>query len=163
MGAFNAATPDGVRRELLACCASTRWADALAAGRPYPDLAALCAASNAVLAGLDWPDVEHALAAHPRIGERAAGQGREARWSRGEQAAAASTDAAVQAELADGNAEYERRFGQVFLICATGLPAETILAALRARLAHDEPTEHRVVREELGKIIRLRLTKLVAE
>src|SRR5256885_12628934 len=38
---LNAAEPELAERELLACCASRRWADELVVRRPYPDLATL--------------------------------------------------------------------------------------------------------------------------
>jgi 2-oxo-4-hydroxy-4-carboxy-5-ureidoimidazoline decarboxylase len=146
-------------RELLTCCASPRWAGELAAHQPYHNLETMWRVSDTVLAALPWEDVLAALAAHPRIGEPAAGDSREARWSRTEQSAA-STDARRAAELHQGNIEYENRFGHVFLICATGLPAEAVLAALRQRLANEPETERQIVRDELGKIVRLRLAKL---
>ncbi|HEY0641592.1 MAG TPA: 2-oxo-4-hydroxy-4-carboxy-5-ureidoimidazoline decarboxylase [Pseudonocardiaceae bacterium] len=150
-------------RELLACCASTRWAARVAQGLPYEDLAALRRASDEAFAELRWPDLVEAMAAHPRIGERAGGADREAAWSRAEQAGAATTDEEVAAALVAGNAEYERRFGHVFLIRATGRDAREILAALRERLNNDLETERRVVREQLAEIVALRLDKLIEE
>jgi 2-oxo-4-hydroxy-4-carboxy-5-ureidoimidazoline decarboxylase len=147
--------------ELRACCAAPRWVDAMVAGAPFPSREAVLDAADRALAGLDWAEVERALAAHPRIGERADGAGREARWSRTEQAAAASGDDQCAAELAEANRAYERRFGHVFLICASGLPAGAVLAALRERLGNDPATERGVVRAELGRIVRLRLSRLV--
>ncbi len=47
----------------------------------------------------------------------------------------------------------------MFLICATGMSAAGMLAALQARLGHDPATEREVVRDELVKIVRLRLAK----
>lgn len=67
----------------------------------------------------------------------------------------------VLEELAEGNHAYEERFGHVYLVCATGLSAEEMLARLRGRLGNDEETERDVVRAELAKITRLRLTKLL--
>jgi 2-oxo-4-hydroxy-4-carboxy-5-ureidoimidazoline decarboxylase len=150
-------------------CASTRWIERLVGSRPHGSLVRLAAASDAAIAALGWPDIEEALAAHPRIGARALGQEppgqeppgqeRESSWSRQEQAAAAGAGAGVQAELWAGNAEYEERFGHIFLICATGRSAEDMLAALRARLGHDPEAEREVVRAELRQIVRLRLAK----
>jgi 2-oxo-4-hydroxy-4-carboxy-5-ureidoimidazoline decarboxylase len=157
---FNLLPAGEAERELLACCAAAAWARAVTGGRPYRDRAALVARSDDVLRGLPWADVEQALAAHPRIGERAAGDGRAARWSRGEQAGAATADEATRAALAAGNAEYERRFGHVYLVCATGRGAAELLAVLHARLRNDPETERRVVRGELAKITRLRLENL---
>ena len=160
---LNVAAPEEAERELLACCASRRWAATVAAGRPYADLGALTAVSDAALDALDWGDVDEALASHPRIGARAEGAGREADWSRREQSAAATGDADLRAALSAGNVEYEQRFGHVFLICATGRPAEEILAALQGRLGNDANAERAVVRGELAKIVRLRLARLVAQ
>ena len=170
LAAFDAGTQQEAQAELTACCASPRWAAEVAARRPYHDLATLTGVSDAALAGLDWDEVLLALAAHPRIGERAsaateaATEAREAAWSRGEHSAAATglaADADLAERLTEGNVEYERRFGHVFLICASGRPAEEILDALHRRLGNDDEAERLVVREELRRIVTLRLARLV--
>jgi 2-oxo-4-hydroxy-4-carboxy-5-ureidoimidazoline decarboxylase len=53
----------------------------MTAGRPHAGRAAALAAADAATRALSWEDVLVALEAHPRIGERAAGVSREARWS----------------------------------------------------------------------------------
>jgi 2-oxo-4-hydroxy-4-carboxy--5-ureidoimidazoline (OHCU) decarboxylase len=68
----------------------------------------------------------------------------------------------VQSAIAAGNAEYEQRFGHVFLISAEGRSAEEILANLRARLGNDADTELRVAAEEHRRITRLRLQRLLS-
>jgi 2-oxo-4-hydroxy-4-carboxy-5-ureidoimidazoline decarboxylase len=144
-------------------CGSARWIERLISRRPYRTVPALVAASDATIAALGWPDIEQALAAHPRIGDRpepeGAGGDTQAAWSRQEQAGARDAPADVQAGLRAGNAAYEERFGHVFLICATGMSAASMLAALQARLGHDPAREREVVRGELMKIVRLRLGK----
>jgi 2-oxo-4-hydroxy-4-carboxy-5-ureidoimidazoline decarboxylase len=156
LAGFNLAEPAVAQQRLLECCASRRWAGEVLARRPYPDLAALRSVAAAVLDRLSWSDVEEALGAHPRIGERAAGDGQEATWSREEQSGAG---AELAEDLFAGNVAYEERFGHVFLICATGLSGEAMLTALRERLGNDPETERAVVRAELGKILDLRLGK----
>ena len=160
LDALNAAEPELAERELLACCAARRWADELIVRRPYHDVETLERVSDAIFAELTWADIEQGLSAHPRIGERAQGETREAAWSRAEQSAAAG-DEHIQERFLAGNRDYEQRFGHVFLICATGLDAETLLGALNNRLTNDELTEQAVVRQELRKIATLRLRKLV--
>ncbi|MEV4162812.1 2-oxo-4-hydroxy-4-carboxy-5-ureidoimidazoline decarboxylase [Nonomuraea dietziae] len=154
---LNALSPEEAEKELLACCASRAFAREVAAGRPYAGRAELGAAAEAAVRALAWPDVEEALAAHPRIGERAAGAGRESEWSRQEQS---GVEDHLRAELAEGNRVYEQRFGHVYLICATGLSGEEMLARLKERLDNDEATERAVVRDELAKITKLRLARI---
>lgn len=163
LAAVNAQPGAAAERALLDCCASPAWAGRLAAGRPYQDRGALTAAADAALAGLPWPEVERALAAHPRIGERPAGGARDAGWSRREQSGVDAADPVTREALAAGNEEYERRFGHVYLVCAAGRSGDELLALLRARLGNDPDAERAVVREELRRIMRLRLDRLLAE
>jgi len=69
----------------------------------------------------------------------------------------------VKAELALRNAEYDEKFGYVYLVCASGRSAEELLAILVDRLDNDPETERRVMRSELAKINRLRLERLLSE
>jgi 2-oxo-4-hydroxy-4-carboxy-5-ureidoimidazoline decarboxylase len=161
LAAFNDLPQEQAEQELRACCASTAWARAVAAGRPYPGHDELREVAAGAVAALSWPDIAQALDAHPRIGERAAGASREAAWSRREQSGAAAADEQTAVALVAANRAYEERFGHVFLIFATGKTAAQMLAAARERLAHDEATEREVVRRELTSITLLRLERLV--
>jgi allantoicase len=149
------------RQVLATCCAARAWVERMTAGRPYAELDGLLGAGERAIGKLDRDDLAEALSAHPRIGQRAAGSSTEAVWSRQEQAAAGDADAEVRAALQEGNRAYEERFGHVFLISATGRSAEELLAALRERLANDPDTEWGVVAEELRRITRLRLERLL--
>ena len=71
---FNAAPDADLRAALSACCAADSWVARVGGGRPYPDEDGLYAASDAATAALDDAGLGQALAAHPRIGERAAGR-----------------------------------------------------------------------------------------
>jgi 2-oxo-4-hydroxy-4-carboxy-5-ureidoimidazoline decarboxylase len=156
---FNRLSDEDAAGELLAVCHSRRWAKEVAAGRPYPDVAALQRAADEVWLGLSPEDWREAFEAHPRIGE---GGGASADWSRQEQAGVGDADQDVRERLARGNAEYEARFGHVFLISAAGRDASQILAALTERLGNDPDTELRVAAEEHRRITRLRLEQLMA-
>ncbi|HET6560982.1 MAG TPA: 2-oxo-4-hydroxy-4-carboxy-5-ureidoimidazoline decarboxylase [Marmoricola sp.] len=157
---FNAAPAEELDPALLACCEVPAWAAAVREGRPYDDVDALVSRGDEAFRRLGSVDVERALAAHPRIGERAQGDGVEASWSRSEQSGV-DRDEPTTAALAEGNRAYEERFGRVFLICATGLSGDEVLDALHRRLGNDEATEALVVADELRKIAVLRLRKLV--
>lgn len=153
---LNSAPEERLRTGLAECCAAPEWVAAMAAGRPYADEDELFDLSDAAVAKLTDAGLAAALAAHPRIGDRPAGE-----WSRQEQAGMAAAGADVRAELAAANAAYERRFGQVYLVCATGKSAEELLGICRSRLANDPAAERAVVLAELAKISRIRLAKLL--
>ena len=158
LGSFNTAPVQDAERTVLSCCASRTFATAIAGGRPYPDGAALLAAVDAAFAALSWDDIVEAMSEHPRIGDRAVRTG----MSAAEQSGAAAASDAVRQGLAAGNVAYEERFGHVFLICASGLSGQEMLTSLQARLGNDEEAERTVVRAELRKITRLRMTKMLA-
>ena len=157
---FNTSPANRLRPALLTCCDVPRWADAVLEQRPYADAGALMSAADTAARGFTTAEVDRALAAHPRIGERAEGESTEAAWSRSEQSGVV-TDPVTQRALATDNREYEQRFGRVFLICATGLTSADVLGNLRARLAHDPETEAAVVAGELRRIALLRLERVL--
>jgi OHCU decarboxylase len=169
---FNRLPEEEAATELLAVCHSRRWAKEVAVGRPYADLAAFQQAADRVWLALGPDDWLEAFAAHPRIGEGGSGGppgwspggsagGASPGWSRHEQAGVAGADRDVQERLARGTAEYEARFGHVFLISAAGRDATEILAALTERLGNDPATELRVAADEHRRITRLRLERLM--
>jgi 2-oxo-4-hydroxy-4-carboxy-5-ureidoimidazoline decarboxylase len=160
LSTLNAGADDeALAKELAACCSSPQWVERILGHRPYLDEAALLAASDAAIAALDEAGLADALAGHPRIGERPAGAGGE--WSRQEQSGVTGADSDVLDQIVSANAEYERRFGHVYLVCATGKSAEELLAICRSRLSNDPETEAQVVRDELAKITRIRLGMLL--
>ncbi|MCW2635693.1 MAG: decarboxylase [Blastococcus sp.] len=155
--------PAGRAIELLRTCnAAPRFAEELAAGRPYPDAEALVARAEEVARGLSWAEVSVALAAHPRIGDRVDGASAEAAASRREQSSMSSADAETRNALVAGNHEYEERFDHVFLIRAAGRTPAEMLAELRRRLGNDERTERAEVTEQLAEITALRMRGLIS-
>jgi 2-oxo-4-hydroxy-4-carboxy-5-ureidoimidazoline decarboxylase len=147
--------PAAVAADLLRqVCASRAWAAALTAGRPYPGPAELLAAGDRATAALTPGDLAEAMAGHPPIGRPAPGDPVSAR----EQGGVRDCE---RAELLRLNLAYQEAHGHVFLICATGLTGAQMAAALRGRIGNDADTEREIVRAELGKINRIRLTRLV--
>lgn len=161
LAAFNALPTSDAERRLLAVCSSPRWAAAVAASRPFASIGELFRAADAEVHALREGELDDALAGHPRIGEPR--PGRDGAWARQEQSGVDAADAATLDAIARGNRVYENRFGHVYLVCATGRTADELLAVLLARLSNDAATERRVVREELAKINRIRLGRLIGE
>ncbi|CCH34351.1 2-oxo-4-hydroxy-4-carboxy-5-ureidoimidazoline decarboxylase [Actinosynnema sp. NPDC047251] len=152
---FNAAPAADLRPLLTECLAVPRWVDAVIAGRPYASEEALLAGARVDLTD---DEVRAAIAGHPRIGEKSARGGVAARWSAAEQS---GVDPSLADRLKAANAAYEDRFGHLYLVCATGLSGERVLADLTARLTNPERDELRVVNGELAKIAALRLRKVL--
>jgi 2-oxo-4-hydroxy-4-carboxy-5-ureidoimidazoline decarboxylase len=145
---FNTADAGVVRPVLTACLAVPRWVDTLLDHRPYENRDALDAAADLPLSS---DEIRQAMAAHPRIGEKPASG-----WARSEQSGVDDPDA-----FAAANAEYEAKFGHVYLVCASGRSGGELLKILRDRLANDPATELAVAGRELLKIAELRLAKAV--
>ncbi|MGB9070955.1 MAG: 2-oxo-4-hydroxy-4-carboxy-5-ureidoimidazoline decarboxylase [Candidatus Acidiferrales bacterium] len=159
---WNAVSADAAEGEILACCGSRAWARAIVTRRPLADESAVLAASDEICASLRDADWLEAFRAHPRIGENKAeesGSQRSAVWSAQEQSGAAAADAELKALLAEGNREYERRFGRIFIVCATAKTSAAILAILRKRLQNDDRSELREAAEQQRQITELRLRK----
>ena len=154
---FNQADAESLRARLLALTAAPDWADPLLAGRPFQDTAQLLARSDELVRDLDEQQVDAALAGHPRIGERGSAE------SAREQAGMSQADESIRSAMAAGNAAYEERFGRIYLVAAAGRSAGELLGLLDERLHNDPGTELDVVRGELARITRLRLTSLLAE
>jgi len=157
---FNAAPADVASAMLTACCDVPSWVDTVREGRPYAEVQSALDVADKSARSFTPDDVDRALGAHPRIGERAAGSGTEAAWSQQEQSGV-SRDAQTQDALLEANRAYEERFNRVFLICASGLSGDQVQTALRARLGNDDATETAVVADELRKIALLRLERLL--
>lgn len=153
---------DAVRaaQAILPCNGSSAWAEGVAGRRPFSSVQELFGASDRVWGELAESDWQQAFDSHPRLGERHAKTATEKSlsWSAHEQSAA-NPDDAVREELARANREYERRFGRIFLLCATGRTAAEILAILQVRMRSHATTELREAAEQQRLITQLRLRK----
>lgn len=155
--AFNQAEVEDARHQIAHCVALSDWRNAVVAGRPYATLESLLLTADELARTWDGEALRQALSAHPRIGEKPPGAGKEADLSRREQSSVSEADSALNQALRAGNLAYEQRFGQVFLIRASGRSGEEILDALERRLANDAQQEQREALNQLREITLLRL------
>jgi OHCU decarboxylase len=159
---WNRLPVDEATKEILPCCGSKAWAQAMVDRRPFADEGTLLGASDGVWRGLAPSDWMEAFRSHPRVGESRAAQSPPAQsveWSAQEQRNVADSDAAVKMALADANREYERRFDRIFIVCAMGKSAAEILEILRRRLNNDADTELHEAAEQQRQITQIRLKK----
>ena len=152
--------------EILPCCGSQAWAHAIVARRPLLSDELLLAASEEVWRNLSESDWTEAFRSHPRIGETTAQESEKnvtlqpsTIWSQQEQQQISSAGNDAKIALAEGNREYECRFGRIFIVCATGKSPDEILTSLQRRLKNDDATELRETSEQLLQITQIRLRK----
>ena len=155
LGRLNAMPVEQAVQTFLTFCGSQRWAQTMAARRPFEDSEALVRMGDRAFWKLPEPDWAEAFSAHPRIGDR---QG--SAWSREEQGGVRDAD---REKLAALNQQYFEKFGFVFLVCATGRGGAEMLAELQRRLGASRAQEIRTAAEEQAKILRLRIGKWLEE
>ena len=160
---IDAASPETAGELLQACCGSTRWVERMLALRPFGTTDRMLAAARREWFALTPADWAEAFSHHPEIGDRESLRARfpaTHQLSDREQAGiGGASDETLQA-LAQGNEAYERRFGYIFIVCATGKSAGEMLDLLTARLQNDPETEIRVAAEQQAEITDLRLKQL---
>ena len=163
---LNAASQPEAIAALMRTCGCAAWAGRVERARPFRDREHLFEVAQQEWSGATRSDIHEAFSHHPRIGDRESLRARfpaTHAWSGDEQRGASAADNAVLDALADGNREYERRFGHIFIVCATGKSAVEMLGLLQARMGNDPGAELAIAAGEQMKITRLRLAKLLDE
>lgn len=158
---FNQASAVEAQAAIAHCVAIPAWQYAVVTARPFDNLTDLYSAAASLAQQWQGEELEQALSAHPRIGERAQGGGKEAALSRNEQSAMQQADGALQFAMLAGNQSYEQRFGRVFLIRAKGRSGEEMLAELQRRLNNDAEAEQLEALAQLREITLLRLKESI--
>ncbi len=134
--------------------------------RPFRDAGEMAQTSERIWESLSEKDWKEAFSHHPRIGDVNSLRAKFAptrKWAEGEQAGVRETTEETLNALASGNADYEKRFGFIFIVYATGKSAEEMLGLLNARLQNSPDQEIRIAAGEQAKITNLRLQKLMGE
>jgi 2-oxo-4-hydroxy-4-carboxy-5-ureidoimidazoline decarboxylase len=144
------------------CCAAPAWCKGMSQARPYSDQQQLKTQALAIWQDCSESEYKIAFEAHPMIGDvsslREKYASTKAMASNEQQGANEADEATLQA-LAEANHRYLAKHGFIFIICASGLSAQTMLEALLARLPNDTQTEVRLAAAEQIKITLLRLDK----
>ena len=162
--ALNALSEPALQAVLLTCCGSYKWVHTMIKSRPYDSLYSLQKKSEHAFDKLKPEDWLEAFRAHPRIGEKKAAQAtghQAASWAAGEQARMADADEKTLESIARVNAEYEKKFGFIYIVCATGKSSVELLRIAEDRLKNQLDDELLRAAEEQRKITALRLEKLV--
>lgn len=157
LAAFNQLPTRKAVHALFECCNSVIMAADLAKGRPYADHDSLYRKADALLFALSEDSVDDILQAYPEIGTRP-GSSR----SHAEQCALWDGRPGVM-QLLDSSARgYAERFGFGFLMhVAADSSVSGVIAAIVERMHNDTETERKVLRNEIAKINRSRLERML--
>ncbi len=156
---YNALEKEVAAKHLMDCCGSTQWVSKMMQHFPFSSEKQLVDLSSAVwyeqCHEADWRE---SFTHHPKIGdvksltEKFAGK---------EQAGVAVATAETIQALAKANADYESKFGFIFIVCATGKSANEMLQLLLDRLQNTVEEELHIAMGEQQKISIIRFKKLL--
>ncbi len=160
LDAFNDMPSQKAVHALYECCNSVTLARDLARGRPYNDHNALYRRADALLFSLSEESIDDILQAYPKLGSRP-----RSTKSQAEQCSVWDDRPTQMAKLRSSVQKYSKRFGFDFVMHVGGVTpqncAESVIAAIDDRLHHDSDTERKVVRNEMAKINRSRLERML--
>ena len=157
LDAFNEMPTRRAIHALYECCNSVTMAADLATGRPYPDRAALFRQADSLLFALSEASVDDILQAYPKLGSRP-GSAR----SHAEHCALWDERPGVMHLLDSSARGYAEKFGFEFVMCVTeDCPASAVVAAIADRMHNDTETERKVLRNEIAKLNRTRLERML--
>ncbi len=151
--------------EFQKCCGAKNWARRVIEQRPFRDKTELFVTAEQLWKKLPREDWLEAFLCHPKIGDVKSLEEKFAnneRWASSEQSGIKNASEKISEDLAEGNHQYEKKFGYIFIICATGKSAEEILGLLLDRLNNDPEKELLIAADEQNKITKIRLEKLLS-
>lgn len=143
-------------------CAAQRWCQLMTDARPFASFNALEDSARRAWQQMAQDDWMQAFAAHPMIGDISSLRAKFANTKQiaaNEQSSTSKASEATLQGLKKLNHDYLAKHGFIFIICATGLSAETMLAELESRLPNDTETEMKTAAEHQFNITLLRLRK----
>jgi len=151
--------------EFEKCCGSNNWIKGMVNSVPFDDIESLHKVSDKIWNGLSGKDYLEAFNHHPQIGDVKSLKKKfasTANWANNEQKATRLASDEVLQQLKSGNDKYLKKFGFIFIVCATGKSAQQLLDLLNDRLLNDNATELHNAAAEQNKITHLRLDKLLS-
>jgi len=153
-----------LKDELMKCCGSSAWVNGMVPFFPAEDLVEVLEDAEEQWYKCGKDDWKEAFAHHARIGDVESLKKKfasTAQWASAEQSGVNTASEQSIKALAKVNEEYEKKFGYIFIVCATGKSAEEMLGMLQSRLVNDPEDEIEIAADEQNKITKMRLEKLL--
>jgi 2-oxo-4-hydroxy-4-carboxy-5-ureidoimidazoline decarboxylase len=138
------------------CCYSVPLAADLARARPFESHEELFRLADSLLFGLGEESIDSILQAYPDVGRRPGSE-----KSHAEQCAITHERPEVRQALATASRRYLDHFGFGFVMHVDGSDADEVLATMHDRMLNDYETERKIVRNELARINRTRLERML--
>jgi len=160
---FNNFSASQQKEELFKCCGCTAWSEKLVQQSPFASIEKLKQSSDEIWWQCEQKEWLEAFTHHPKIGDVKSLEKKFAstkEWASGEQSSVTTASQDVLHQLKDGNEEYEKKFGYIFIVCATGKSATEMLVLLNNRLLNSPDAEIKIAAQEQNKITHLRIDKL---
>lgn len=161
-GKFKVLDESELSENLLKCCGSTNWVKAMCDNFPK-EKGKLFEYAEKTWYDLDEKDWLEAFTHHPKIGDLASLEkkfGSTKDFTTNEQSSVNQASMETLKELAEYNDKYEKKFGFIFIVCATGKTADEMLSLIKKRINNNYDTELKIAMGEQNKITKLRLEKL---
>jgi 5-hydroxyisourate hydrolase/2-oxo-4-hydroxy-4-carboxy-5-ureidoimidazoline decarboxylase len=155
------------KEALFNCCGSAKWTEMMVKAWPYNTVEALV--RNATDIWYDqcgWQDWLEAFTHHPKIGDVKSLSEKfvaTANLAGEEQSGVRAATQEVIEKLAKANEVYEKKFGFIFIVFATGKSATEMLRLLEERLDNSNEDELHIAMGEQHKITITRLKKMLDE
>ena len=163
---LNALQSEDAKKWFMQICTAPRWCTKMVNSMPFASMSSIVEQAKAHWLDMREEDFLDAFEGHPMIGDintlREKFAATKALASN-EQAGTANADETTLNALHKANQQYLDKHGFIFIICASGLSAETMLAALQQRLQNDRSEELAIAANEQLKISLLRIQKAVSE
>jgi 5-hydroxyisourate hydrolase/2-oxo-4-hydroxy-4-carboxy-5-ureidoimidazoline decarboxylase len=151
--------------QLEQCCVSKTWVNQMLTSRPFSSENELIKKAASIWYNdCSVKDFKDAFTGHPKIGNVESLKEKfahTAEWAGNEQSRVTSANIETIEALTKANELYEDKFGYIFIVSASGKPAETILAIVNSRLNNKGDDEIYVAMNEQHKITVIRLVKLI--
>jgi 2-oxo-4-hydroxy-4-carboxy-5-ureidoimidazoline decarboxylase len=163
LAAFNQLSDDAMVHALLSCCRCRSWAQCVASKRPFLDIDTLRSVIINAWAQATEAELLEAFQGHPQIGDLQALRNKYQTTATAEQGQIKGADESVLRALQARNDIYRKKFGFIFIVCATGKSAAQMLILLDERLPNDRSQELINGAAEQLKITMLRFEKLVSD
>lgn len=158
---FNKLDRDTAARELFSSCGSRNWVSLLMQKFPFGSQETLIENARKIWYDeCDKNDWLESFSHHPKIGDK---KSLTEKFAGKEQASVASATEEIIDALAKANKDYKKKFGFIFIVCASGKSPEEMLRLLKDRLKNNIDDELTIAMGEQHKITLIRFKKLLED